>query len=70
MAHKPLPRPDITVTSAKDRDPSASDGSLDVVVSRDGKGKSFRVEGGSSTELVKDAVTKTLNEPYMGEFLP
>ncbi len=65
-----LPRPDIAVTPAIERDITAPTGSVDVVISRDGKAKSFRAEGGSVTEVVKDAVEKILGDAGTAEWLP
>ena len=70
LAAVDLSRPTVEVTPASDRDSSAPAGSVDVVVSRDGKGRSYRAEGGTSVELVKDAVKKVLNDPYSGEWIP
>ncbi len=64
-----LPRPDVNVTHATERDPSAPPGSMDVVVSREGKGRSYRVVG-DGTAIVKDAIEKVLSDPYSAEFLP
>lgn len=63
-----LPRPDVTVTHATD--PSAPSGSMDVVISRDGKGKSYRVVGDSGPAIVKDAIEKVIGDKYTGEWLP
>ncbi len=65
-----LPRPDVQVTHATERDPSAPPGSMDVVVSRDGKGKSYRVVGDTGQAIVKDAVEKVLSDPYSAEWIP
>ncbi len=65
----PLPRPDVKVTPATERDPAASAGSVDIVISRDNKGRSYRAEGGSAPEVVKDAIEKILNDPYTGEWV-
>ena len=66
MADLPAPTVDVTPTT----DTSAPSGSVDIVVHRDGKGKSYRAEGGTSVELVKDAVKKVLADPYSGEWIP
>jgi hypothetical protein len=65
-----LPAPDVQVTTATSRDPSAPAGSVDVVVSRDGRGRSYRANGGCVTEVVQDAVRKILADPYSGEWIP
>lgn len=65
-----LPRPDVSVTPATDRDPLAPSGSVDIVISRDNKAKSYRADGGSTTAIVKDAVEKILNDRHSAEWLP
>ena len=70
MPHQPLPAPTVDVTPATERDPSATPGSVDVVISRDGKGRSYRAEGGSTVELVKDAVRKVISDAHTAEWLP
>lgn len=62
--------PTIDVTPASERDASAPSGSVDIVVHRDGKGRSYRAEGGTPVDLVKDAVRKVLADPYSAEWLP
>lgn len=64
-----LPRPEVTVTPASDRDPIAPSGSVDIVISRGGKGKSYRADGSSAPEIVKDAIEKVLADPYSGEWI-
>ena len=58
-----IPRPDVTVTHT-------DDGKSHVVISRDGRGKSYEVNGTTPDEKVKDAVEKVLNDSYTGEWLP
>jgi hypothetical protein len=58
-----LPRPDVNVTTHES-------GSTDVVISRDGKGKSYRSEKTEKNEIVKDLVEKVVNDRYTGEWLP
>lgn len=65
----PLPDPTVTVDEARSRDMNAPQGSVDVVIDRGGKCKSFRGEGSTTTEIVKDVVEKILKEPYTGEFI-
>ena len=65
-----LPRPDVNVTHASERDPTAPPGSMDVVISRDGKGKSYRVVGDTGPAIVKDAIEKVIGDGYTGEWLP
>jgi len=65
----PLPKPDVTVTPATDRDTSAPVNSQDVVISRNGsKAMSIRTVGGTTTEIVKDAFEKYFNDPRSEEF--
>ena len=66
----PLPAPTVDVTPAADRDSSAPAGSVDVVIHRDGKGRSYRTEGGSTADVVRDAVRKVLADPHTAEWLP
>ena len=65
----PLERPtvDVTQTPTPEGEPC---GSIDVFVHRDGKGRSYRVEGSNSIDLVKGAVEKVLADPYSSEWLP
>jgi hypothetical protein len=65
-----LPRPNVEATPAPERDPAAPPGSVDVVISREGKGKSYRVVGDSGPAIVKDAIEKVLSDPYSAEWLP
>lgn len=70
MAAVDLPRPTVEVSSAEGRDPNATPGSVDIVVHRDGVGRSYRVDGSSPTELVKGAVEKVLGDAYSAEWIP
>jgi hypothetical protein len=66
----PLPNPEVEVTHAPNRDPSAPQGSMDVVISRGGKAWSYRTIGGASTaDIVKDAVKQVINDERVGEFI-
>ena len=58
-----LPRPDVNVTHT-------DDGKSHVVVSREGKGRTYVVEGVNPDEKVKGVVEKILNDPYTIEWLP
>ena len=58
-----LPRPDVTVTHT-------DDGKSHVVISRDGRGKSYEIAGSSPDEKVKDAVEKVISDGYTREWLP
>lgn len=65
-----LPPPTVDVTPATDRDASAPAGSVDVVVHRDGRGRSYRIDPGTTTEMVKSGIEKVLADPYSGEWIP
>ena len=58
-----LPRPEVQVTTT-------SDGKEHVVISRDGRGKSYEISGATSAEKVRDAITKVISDKYTGEWLP
>ncbi len=66
MPSPDLPRPDVTVTEHHTGDSY----SLDVVISRDGKPRSYTGTGSSSHGATKDAVEKLLGDPYTAEWLP
>ncbi len=65
-----LTRPDVTVTNATERDPNAPPGSMDVVISRDGKAKSYRTIAGTTAEVMKDGIEKVIADPYSAEWIP
>jgi hypothetical protein len=66
----PLPDAEVEVTHATNRDSAVPQGSMDVVISRGGKARSYRTIGGVSTsEIVKDAVKKVINDERVGEFI-
>lgn len=65
-----LPRPKVEVTRAQERDSSAEAGSMDVVISRDGKAKSYRSVGGDVKDVVRDVVEKVIGDAKTGEWLP
>lgn len=65
---EPMPRPDVAVTPSVDV--NAPPGSVDIVISRDGKATSHRATGGSTTEVVKDAVRQIINDGRTAEWLP
>jgi len=65
----PLPKPDVTVTPATDRDTSAPVNSQDVVISRNGRAMSVRTSGGNTTDVVKDAVEKILADTRSAEYV-
>lgn len=61
-----LPRPDVSVTS------SETDGAhkVDLVVSRDGKAKSYAGAGPGRDAATRDVVEKLLADPHTAEWLP
>ena len=59
-----LPRPDVTVVN------NEINGESHVVISRDGKGKSYKIEGNTEGEKIKGVVEKVINDKYTGEWLP
>lgn len=72
LAAVDLPPPTVEVTSAPSKDSSAPPGSVDIVISRDGKGRSYRTVGGGPTDptVVKDGIEKILGDHYSGEWIP
>lgn len=62
-------RPDVSV----DQHPINPDGTgpnvTDVVVSRDGKGRSYRGVGTSEVERTKSIVRQIVDDPYTGEWI-
>lgn len=68
MKAKDLPRPDVGVSQRE----TEVGHEVDVVISRDGKGKSYTGGGaGSSSDgAVKDVIKKILDDPITGEWLP
>lgn len=58
-----LQRPDVNVTNT-------SDGKSHVVISRDGKAKSYEIEGVTETEKIRDAVGKVIGDGHTAEWLP
>ena len=65
-----LPRPEVTVTHASDRDPSAPTGSMDVVITDGSRAKSYRVGGDDGPAIVKDAVEQIIGDRHTAEWLP
>jgi hypothetical protein len=59
-----LPRPDVTVTHNED------DGKSHVVISRDGKGKSYEITGTSPDDKIKGVVEKIIQDPHTLEWIP
>ena len=70
LAAVDLPRPTVEVTPASESDKSAPPGSVDIVISRDDKGRTYRTVGGSQQEVVRDAIEKVLGDHYNAEFIP
>lgn len=70
--HTILPRPKIEVTKATERDPEAGPGVHDIVISREGfqTVKTYRADGNTTAEVVKDAVEKILSDKRVAEDLP
>ena len=68
----PLSRPKIDVTKATERDPEAGPGAHDVVISKEGHAtvRSYRVDGNTTAEVLKDALGKVLADPRTAEDLP
>jgi hypothetical protein len=62
-APPPLPRPDVNVTTNQS-------GGTDVVISRDGKAKSYQSEAPTRNEAVKELVEKIIGDRHTGEWLP
>ena len=63
-----LPRHDVAVSTGTDY--SSCKERLDVVISRDGKAKSFSSEKSSATERVKEVVEKLIGDGATAEYLP
>lgn len=58
-----LPRPDVAVTTTED-------GKMHVVISRDGKARSYGVEGATETEKIRGVVEKVIGDHHTAEWLP
>lgn len=63
LAAVDLPRPKIETTKTPD-------GKDHLVISRDGRGRTYEIEGSSDVEKVKNTVKKVLDDGYTGEWLP
>lgn len=59
-----LPRPQVDVV------PNPDGSKEHVVIHRDGKAKSYEIEGSTTSEKIKNTVTKVINDRYTGEWLP
>ena len=59
-----LPRPNVEVAVDE------ITGKSHVVISREGKGRIYEVEGNSEKEKIKGVVEKVINDRYTGEWLP
>lgn len=57
------PRPDVAVTTTED-------GKTHVVISREGKGRSYDVEGATPNEKIKNGIEKVIGDAYSAEWLP
>lgn len=66
-----LPRPkiDVTQSTTNNSEPTVNSTHVNVVISRDGKGKSYHGTGTNTVEVVKDVVEQILNDPYTGEWI-
>lgn len=60
-----LPRPDVNVVEGE----VSGTRTVDVVISRDGKAKSYRGEG-TGTAPIKQIVEKMIGDPLTAEWLP
>ncbi len=58
-----LPRPDVKVVQTED-------GKSHVVISREGKGKSYEIEGSTPDEKIQRTVEKVISDGYTREWLP
>lgn len=65
-----LPPPEVEVTTST---PSPGDVAVDLTVTRDGANRgqprTYKGEGRSTDEAVKDVVKKLLDDPMSGEFI-
>jgi hypothetical protein len=59
-----IPRPDVNVKT------DAVTGKTHVVISRDGRGRSYEVTGVGVDDKIRDAVGKVLGDAYSAEWLP
>lgn len=65
MSNKPqLPRPTVHVV------PTPDGAKEHVVISREGKSKSYEISGTTPAERVKDAVEKVIADSHTAEWLP
>ena len=58
-----LPRPQVSVTKPSDQ-------VVDVTITRDGKGKTYRGEGYAESDRTKEVVGKILDDGHTAEWLP
>jgi hypothetical protein len=58
-----LPRPDVSVSTSPES-------GVDVVISRDGKAKSYKGDGATREAIIKDVVEKIIGDRHTGEWLP
>ncbi len=58
-----LPKPNVEIVTTESNEKH-------VVISRDGKGKSYKInETYNEDNKIKDVVEKVINDPYTGEWL-
>jgi hypothetical protein len=67
MTTQPRPTVDVTPSPAPEGQPSSG---VDIMIHRDGKGRSYRVEGQAAADLVKGAIEKVIADPYSAEWIP
>jgi len=67
-----LPRPDVSVTEGVEQTVSGGPDyrAVDVVISRDGKAKSYRGIGVTGSDATKEVIRKILDDPKTAEYLP
>ncbi len=61
-----LPQPEVSAEFTANADPGGKH-KLDIVISRDGKGRAYHSEEYTIAETVKGAVDQILNDPYTAE---
>lgn len=61
-----LPPPDVRVTT----DGDASGASIDVMISRSQRGKTYKGTGPTIGEAAKEVIGKILADPYSAEWIP
>lgn len=61
-----LPRPDVTVNQSQNGDGHG----VEVIISRDGKAKSYSGENYTSSGATAEVIKKIIADPYTAEWLP